>query len=47
MKKILTYIIEKKILQKLTLSKSINTDIIRTTGRLVKIKSIPCAREFP
>lgn len=38
MKKILTYIIEKKILQKLTLSKSINTDIIRTTGRLVKIK---------
>lgn len=38
MKEILSYTIENKILQKLTLSKSTDKDIIRTTGRLTEIK---------
>lgn len=38
MKEILTYVFENKILQKLTLSKYVNKEIIRTTGRLIEIK---------
>lgn len=38
MKEILSYAIENKILQKITLSKAADKDVIRTTGRLVEIK---------
>ena len=38
MKEILTYVIENRILQKLTLSKCTDKDILRTTGRLIEIK---------
>ncbi len=38
MKEILTYVIENKILQKLTLSKSNDKEILRTIGRLIEIK---------
>ena len=38
MKEILSYVINNKILQKLTLSKSTDSAIIRTTGRLIEIK---------
>ena len=38
MKEILIYAIENKILQKLTLSKCMDSDILRTTGRLIEIK---------
>ena len=38
MKEILTYVIENRILQKLTLSKCVDKEIIRTTGRLIEIK---------
>ncbi len=38
MKETLAFVIENKILQKLTLSKSANKDILRTTGRLIEIK---------
>ncbi len=38
MKEILSYVINNKILQKLTLSKSTDSTIIRTTGRLIEIK---------
>ena len=38
MKKILTYTIENRILKKITLSKCVDTEIIRTTGRLVEMK---------
>lgn len=39
MEQILSYVINNKILQKLTLSKSADSTIIRTTGRLIEIKS--------
>ena len=38
MKEIIAYTTENKILQKLTLSKCIDKDILRTTGRLAEIK---------
>lgn len=38
MKEVLTYVIENRILQKLTLSKCVDKEIIRTTGRLIEIK---------
>lgn len=38
MKDILCYVIENKILQKLTLSKCTDTSVLRTTGRLIEIK---------
>ena len=38
MKEILSYAIEHKILQKITLSKSVDSSILRTTGRLIKLK---------
>lgn len=38
MKDTISYVIENRILQKLTLSKSIDKDILRTTGRLIEIK---------
>lgn len=38
MKEILTYTIKNRTLQKLTLSKCVDENIIRTTGRLVEIK---------
>jgi SAM-dependent methyltransferase len=38
MKTILSYVINNKILQKLTLSKSADSNIIRTTGRLIENK---------
>ena len=38
MKEILSYIIESKILKKLTLSKSADSTILRTTGRLIQLK---------
>ncbi len=38
MKEILRYVIDNKILQKLTLSKCENATVIRTTGRLIEIK---------
>ena len=38
MKEILSYAIEHKILQKITLSKPIDSSILRTTGRLIKLK---------
>ena len=38
MKEILSYVIENKMLTKLTLSKATDASIIRTTGRLVEIK---------
>ena len=38
MLEILTYTIQNKTLQKLTLSKSSNPEILRTTGRLIEIK---------
>lgn len=38
MKNILNYVIENRILQKLTLSKCADVDILRTTGRLIEIK---------
>ena len=38
MKKILTYTIENRILKKLTLSKCVDSDIVRTTGRLIELK---------
>ena len=39
MDKILTYVIENKILQKLTLSKCVDPQITRAAGRLIEIKS--------
>ena len=42
MKEILTYVIEHKLLTKLTLSKSENADILRATGRLIEIKGACC-----
>ena len=38
MKEIISYVIENKILQKLTLSKPAENNILRTTGRLTEIK---------
>lgn len=38
MREILTYVIENKTLQRLTLSKCVDKEIIRTTGRLLEIK---------
>ena len=38
MKEMILYVINNKVLQKLTLSKSADSDILRTTGRLVEIK---------
>ncbi len=38
MKETLKFVLEKKILQKLTLSKCVDGDILRTTGRLIKMK---------
>ena len=38
MKEILSYIIENRILQKITLSKCVDKEITRTTGRLIEIK---------
>lgn len=38
MKNTLTFVFENKTLQKMTFSKSVNKEIIRTTGRLVEIK---------
>lgn len=38
MNDILTFVIENKILQKLTLSKCNNKDVLRTTGRLIELK---------
>ena len=38
MKQILSYVIDHKILQKITLSKPIESNIQRTTGRLIKLK---------
>ena len=38
MKEILIYAIENRTLQKLTLSKCVDTDVLRTTGRLVVLK---------
>ena len=38
MKEILNYVIKNKTLQKLTLSKAADKNIIRTTGRLIEIK---------
>lgn len=38
MKEILTYVIENKVLQKLTLSKCADTQILRATGRLIELK---------
>ncbi|MBE6717888.1 MAG: SAM-dependent methyltransferase [Ruminococcaceae bacterium] len=38
MKEVLSYVIENKILTKLTLSKSVDKNIIRSTGRLIEIK---------
>jgi len=47
MKEILTYTIQNKILQKLTLSKCTDNAIIRTTGRLTEIKGkVYLALEF-
>ena len=40
MKEILTYVIEHKLLTKLTLSKSENVNILRATGRLIEIKGV-------
>lgn len=40
MKEILSYTIENRTLQKLTLSKCVDTDILRTTGRLIEMKGI-------
>ena len=40
MKEILSYAIENRTLQKLTLSKCVDTDILRTTGRLIEMKGI-------
>jgi len=37
-KEILSYVIESRTLQKLTLSKCVDKEIIRTTGRLIEIK---------
>ncbi|MBQ7329501.1 MAG: SAM-dependent methyltransferase [Oscillospiraceae bacterium] len=41
MKEVLTYVTEKQTLRKLTLSKCADSNILRTTGRLIEIKSIP------
>lgn len=38
MKDILTYVIENKTLQKITLSKCTDEEVLRTTGRLIEIK---------
>ena len=38
MEKILSFVIDNKILQKLTLSKCVDREILRTTGRLILIK---------
>ena len=38
MKNILSYVIENKILQKITLSKSEDTSIVKATGRLIELK---------
>lgn len=38
MKEILTYVIANRLLSKLTLSKSVNPEVLRTTGRLIEIK---------
>lgn len=41
MKEVLTYVTEKKTLRKLTLSKCADSDVLRTTGRLIEIKGVP------
>ena len=41
MKEVLTYVTENRTLRKLTLSKCVDSDILRTTGRLIEIKGIP------
>lgn len=41
MKEVITYVTENKTLRKLTLSKCKDSNILRTTGRLIEIKSIP------
>lgn len=41
MKEVLTYVTENKILRKLTLSKCADSNVLRATGRLIKIKGIP------
>lgn len=38
MKDVLSFVIDNKLLQKLTLSKSVDKEILRTTGRLILIK---------
>ena len=38
MKKTISYVFENKILKKLVLSKSVDRDILRMTGRLIEIK---------
>ena len=38
MKNLISYIIENRILKKLVLSKSVDKEILRTTGRLIEIK---------
>ena len=38
MEKVISYIFENKILKKLTLSKSVDKNILRITGRLIEIK---------
>ena len=38
MQKVISYVIENRILKKLVLSKSVDKEIIRTTGRLIDIK---------
>ena len=38
MKNVISYVFENKILKKLVLSKSVDKDIIRMTGRLIEIK---------
>lgn len=41
MKEILTYVTENKILRKLTLSKCVDSNTLRATGRLIEIKGVP------
>jgi len=41
MKDILTYVTENKTLRKLTLSKCADSNILRSTGRLIEIKGVP------
>ena len=41
MKEVITYVTENKTLRKLTLSKCVDSNILRATGRLIEIKNIP------